>query len=187
MIALTVAMLILIVPALQLMLTGAPWQFAVGQVFMAVTAGMALGMQGAMLVEIFPLRTRVTSMSFAYSMTLALAGGTAPLVSAWLVQRLGSAALTRGVHHGLRGGGPGIVMVDEGDQHARARRLSGDAGTTSADARSFAARSSVRRLSSRSNHPEMTMMKAICAITAMTLAGSSLATADEAAPPRTAT
>ena len=54
-----------------------------------VPLGMALGLQGAMLVEIFPLRTRVTSMSLAYSMTLALAGGSAPLVSAWLVQRLG--------------------------------------------------------------------------------------------------
>ena len=82
-------MMILIVPALQLMLTGSPWQFALGQVLMAVPTGMALGMQGAMLVEIFPLRTRVTSMSFAYSVTLALAGGSAPLVSAWLVQRLG--------------------------------------------------------------------------------------------------
>jgi MHS family proline/betaine transporter-like MFS transporter len=42
-----------------------------------------------MVVEIFPLRTRVTSMSFAYSITLALAGGTAPLVSTWLVERFG--------------------------------------------------------------------------------------------------
>jgi MHS family proline/betaine transporter-like MFS transporter len=49
---------------------------------------MALGLQGAMVVEIFPLRTRVTSMSFAYSITLALAGGTAPLVSTWLIERL---------------------------------------------------------------------------------------------------
>ncbi len=37
---------------------------------------MALGLQGAMVVEIFPLRTRVTSLSLAYSVTLALAGGT---------------------------------------------------------------------------------------------------------------
>jgi MHS family proline/betaine transporter-like MFS transporter len=71
------------------MLTGTPQQFALGQSLMAVTTGMALGLQGAMLVEIFPLRTRVTSMSLAYSLTLALAGGSAPLVSAWLVQRLG--------------------------------------------------------------------------------------------------
>jgi MHS family proline/betaine transporter-like MFS transporter len=53
---------------------------------LAVPLGMALGLQGAMLVEIFPLRTRVTSMSFAYSLTLALAGGTAPMVSSWLIK-----------------------------------------------------------------------------------------------------
>ena len=56
---------------------------------MAIPLGMSLGMQGAMVVEIFPLRTRVTSMSFAYSVTLALAGGTAPLVSGWLIDTLG--------------------------------------------------------------------------------------------------
>ena len=60
-----------------------------GQILLAVPIGMALGLQGAMVVEIFPLRTRVTSMSFAYSITLALAGGTAPLVSTWLIQALG--------------------------------------------------------------------------------------------------
>jgi MHS family proline/betaine transporter-like MFS transporter len=82
-------MLMLIVPALQLMLTGSMWQFLAGQLLMAVPVAMALGMQGAMLTEIFPLRTRVTSMSFAYGMTLALAGGSAPLVSAWLVEEFG--------------------------------------------------------------------------------------------------
>jgi hypothetical protein len=41
-----------------------------------------------MLVEIFPLRTRVTSMSVAYSVTLALAGGTAPMVATWFVETL---------------------------------------------------------------------------------------------------
>jgi len=85
MMALTLAATVLITPALHLMLTGNPWLFALGQVLMAIPLGMALGLHGAMLVEIFPLRTRVTSMSFAYSVTLALAGGTAPLVSAWLV------------------------------------------------------------------------------------------------------
>jgi len=89
MILLTFAMLMLIVPALHLMLTGSMWQFLAGQLLMAVPVAMALGMQGAMLTEIFPLRTRVTSMSFAYGMTLALAGGSAPLVSAWLVEQFG--------------------------------------------------------------------------------------------------
>ena len=43
-----------------------------------------------MVVEIFPLRTRVTSMSFAYSITLALAGGSAPFVSTWLIKTFGN-------------------------------------------------------------------------------------------------
>jgi MHS family proline/betaine transporter-like MFS transporter len=57
-----------------------------GQILMGVPLGMALGLQGAMVVEIFPLKGRVTSMSIAYSVTLALAGGAAPLVSKWLIE-----------------------------------------------------------------------------------------------------
>lgn len=89
MLALTIAAMVLVYPALRLMLHGTPQQFLMGQILLAVPLGMALGLQGAMIVEIFPLRTRVTSMSFAYSVTLALAGGTAPLVSAWLTERFG--------------------------------------------------------------------------------------------------
>ena len=75
-------------PGVRLMLSGTPVTLRVGQILLAVPLGMALGLQGAMVVEIFPLRTRVTSMSIAYSVTLALAGGTAPLVSAWLIDRI---------------------------------------------------------------------------------------------------
>jgi MHS family proline/betaine transporter-like MFS transporter len=89
MMTITAAMIALIYVALRLMLYGSPQAFAAGQIMLAIPIGMALGLQGAMVVEIFPLRTRVTSMSFAYSITLALAGGTAPLVSTWLIDRLG--------------------------------------------------------------------------------------------------
>lgn len=89
MLFLTVATMSFIYVSLNLMLYGTPAQFSWGQILLAVPIGMALGLQGAMVVEIFPLRTRVTSMSFAYSITLALAGGTAPLVSTWLIERLG--------------------------------------------------------------------------------------------------
>jgi MHS family proline/betaine transporter-like MFS transporter len=85
MIILTVAILALIYPSFQIMLSGTPQMFVLGQILLAIPLGMALGLQGAMVVEIFPLRTRVTSMSIAYSVTLALAGGTAPLISAWLI------------------------------------------------------------------------------------------------------
>jgi MFS transporter, MHS family, proline/betaine transporter len=89
MMAITGAMIAFIYVALRLMLYGSPQAFAAGQILLAIPIGMALGLQGAMVVEIFPLRTRVTSMSFAYSITLALAGGTAPLVSSWLIETLG--------------------------------------------------------------------------------------------------
>jgi MHS family proline/betaine transporter-like MFS transporter len=89
MMMITVAVMALIYPALQMMLYGAPSSFIFGQMLVAVPIGMALGLQGAMIVEIFPLRSRVTSMSVAYSITLALAGGTAPLVSTWLIETLG--------------------------------------------------------------------------------------------------
>jgi len=89
MLILTVAIMVLIYPSFTMMLSGTPQKFALAQVLLAVPIGMALGLQGAMLVEIFPLRTRVTSMSIAYSVTLAAAGGTAPLVSSWLIGRFG--------------------------------------------------------------------------------------------------
>lgn len=89
MMILTISVMAVIYPALQLMLYGPPSTFIIGQILVAVPLGMALGLQGAMVVEIFPLRSRVTSMSLAYSLTLALAGGTAPLVSTWLIETLG--------------------------------------------------------------------------------------------------
>lgn len=71
-----------------MMLHGTAAEFAGGQILLAVPFGMALGLQGAMVVEIFPLRTRVASMSFAYSVTLALSGGIAPLVATWMIDSL---------------------------------------------------------------------------------------------------
>jgi MHS family proline/betaine transporter-like MFS transporter len=87
MMTITVATMAVVVYALDVMLHGTTTHFLLGQMLMAVPLGMALGLQGAMVVEIFPLRTRVTSMSIAYSITLALAGGTAPLLSTWLIER----------------------------------------------------------------------------------------------------
>ena len=89
MMALTVVVMACIYTSLNMMLYGTPTGFILGQMILAIPLGMALGLQGAMLVEIFPLRSRVTSMSVAYSITLALAGGTAPLVSSWLIDTLG--------------------------------------------------------------------------------------------------
>jgi MHS family proline/betaine transporter-like MFS transporter len=89
MIALTIVEMAVVYFALRLMMFGTPNVFMAGQMLLGVATGMALGLQGAMVVEIFPLRTRVMSMSFAYSVTLVLSGGIAPLVSTWLIDRSG--------------------------------------------------------------------------------------------------
>jgi MHS family proline/betaine transporter-like MFS transporter len=87
MMILTVVTIAVVTWALRLMIHGSPTGFVFGQILLAIPLGMALGLQGAMLVELFPLRTRVTSLSVGYSVTLALAGGTAPLLSTWLIER----------------------------------------------------------------------------------------------------
>jgi len=89
MIGVQLALIAAIYFALKAMLEGTATTFMFGQWMLAVPLGMALGLQGAMVVEIFPLRTRVTSMSIAYSVTLALTGGTAPLVSTWIIDTYG--------------------------------------------------------------------------------------------------
>ena len=109
--ALTVATMSLVYVALHAMLYGTPRHFIGGQLLMAVPLGMALGLQGAMLVEIFPLRTRITSMSLAYSVTLALAGGSAPLVAAWLRQ-VRTTARHRLLHMGYGAIGPGCHVAE---------------------------------------------------------------------------
>jgi MHS family proline/betaine transporter-like MFS transporter len=86
---LSVVLMPLLYVGLRMMLYGTPATFMLGQVLLGLPIAMALGMQGAMVVELFPLRARVTSMSFAYSITLALAGGLAPLVATWLIDTVG--------------------------------------------------------------------------------------------------
>ncbi len=91
MLGLTVVMMAVLHFSLNLMLGGTPSIFWAGQLMIAIPLGMALGLQGSMVVEIFPLATRVTSMSFAYGVTLALSGGLVPLASTWLIERTGTA------------------------------------------------------------------------------------------------
>jgi MHS family proline/betaine transporter-like MFS transporter len=90
MLAISVVLMGTIYGGMHLMLHGSPSTFFVGQLMLGIPIAMALGLQGAMVVEIFPLRTRVTSMSFAYSITLALAGGLAPMIATWLIKHVES-------------------------------------------------------------------------------------------------
>jgi MHS family proline/betaine transporter-like MFS transporter len=85
MLVLTVAIMVAAYFALGMMVSGSGTDFLLGQLIMGVPLGMALGLQGAMVTEIFPLRTRIMSMSIAYSLTLVLTGGVAPFIAKWLL------------------------------------------------------------------------------------------------------
>jgi MHS family proline/betaine transporter-like MFS transporter len=87
MIGLTVAMMAAVYFAQDFMLRGSLGTFMLGELLLGIPVAMAFGLQGAMVVEIFPVRTRVTSMSFAYSVTLMLSGGAMPFVSTWLIDK----------------------------------------------------------------------------------------------------
>lgn len=63
-----------------------PAAFLCAQLLVGMPVGLALGMQGTMLVEMFPLASRVVSMSFAYSVAMAFAGGLMPALDTWLVE-----------------------------------------------------------------------------------------------------
>ena len=65
-----------------------PNAFLCAQLLMGVPIAMALGMQGAMLVEMFPVANRVVSMSFAYSVAMALSGGIMPGLDNWFTTEL---------------------------------------------------------------------------------------------------
>ena len=84
-IVVTIALLAALVPAHAAFAEGSPTMFFVGLIVMGIPLAMHLGLQGALVVELFPVASRVMSMSFSYSLTLAAVGGTAPLIYAWLV------------------------------------------------------------------------------------------------------
>jgi MHS family proline/betaine transporter-like MFS transporter len=65
-----------------------PSAFLSAQLLMGIPIAMALGMQGAMLVEMFPVANRVVSMSFAYSVAMALSGGIMPMLDSWFTTEL---------------------------------------------------------------------------------------------------
>lgn len=61
----------------------------VSQLIFAVLIAGALGPMAATLVELFPTRIRFSGIGVSYNIALAIFGGTAPLVSTWLVSRTG--------------------------------------------------------------------------------------------------
>ena len=65
---------------------GVMWHAFAIQIVFAILLGMIQGPLPAFMVESFPVRGRYTAIGLSYNITLAIFGGTAPLVSTWLIK-----------------------------------------------------------------------------------------------------
>lgn len=76
-------------PAFMLMLSGNFLLMALGSALLGVGQGLFTGAFCAMMVTLLPRRVRVTGMAFSYSLATGAAGGLAPMLAEYLVDRAG--------------------------------------------------------------------------------------------------
>src|SRR5690606_17499973 len=62
-----------------------------GQLGFVVLVGSYIGVLPSLMTEMVPAHIRCTAMSVAFNLCIGVAGGTAPLVAAWLVETSGLA------------------------------------------------------------------------------------------------
>ncbi len=72
--------------------TGALIAVIIAQLVFAIFSGFLQGATPVAMVEQFPARLRYSAMATGYNLTIAIFGGTAPLVATWLVQETGDLA-----------------------------------------------------------------------------------------------
>ena len=82
-------MTLLAYPLMLLMQTGSWAAILAGQSGLAVLLGLYGGTLPAAMAELTPWRVRCTVLSVGYNLSLAILGGTTPLVATWLVARTG--------------------------------------------------------------------------------------------------
>jgi MHS family proline/betaine transporter-like MFS transporter len=78
------------VPAYLLATTGTLATAVLGQSLLGFALGMFFGPAGCAFVELFPARVRYSGASISYNLAFTIFGGTAPLLSTWLVEQTGS-------------------------------------------------------------------------------------------------
>ncbi|HTC24064.1 MAG TPA: MFS transporter [Gemmatimonadales bacterium] len=74
-------------PLMALMAQGRPASIFGGQVVLGVLVGLTGATLPAVMAELAPWRVRCTVLSVGYNLSLALLGGTTPIVAEWLVTR----------------------------------------------------------------------------------------------------
>ena len=83
------ALLLLAYPLMALMTRGDLPGILTGELGLAILVAANGGVIAATMAELAPWRVRSTVLSIAYNVTLALFGGTTPLIATWLISRTG--------------------------------------------------------------------------------------------------
>jgi MHS family proline/betaine transporter-like MFS transporter len=83
----SVCIIIFSYPLFLLATTGAMWSAFLAQLIFAVFMSGVIGPLPAALAEMFPPKYRYSGIALGYNLALALFGGTAPLISTWLIMK----------------------------------------------------------------------------------------------------
>jgi MHS family proline/betaine transporter-like MFS transporter len=81
--------ILLYLPAFWLAGLGMMWSAVLGQLIIAIVFGVFWGVFGVTAVELFPTRNRLSGATISWNMAYTVFGGTAPLLSTWLIAKTG--------------------------------------------------------------------------------------------------
>jgi len=82
----TISMLILVYPLFLLLQQGEWYMVLVAQITFALIVGFLQGPMPSLMAEMFPVNIRYTSIGIGYNFSVALLGGTAPIIATWLIK-----------------------------------------------------------------------------------------------------
>jgi len=82
----TIAMILLVYPLFLLLQLGEWYLVLIAQVTFALIVGFLQGPMPSLMAEMFPVNIRYSSIGIGYNVSVALLGGTAPVVATWLIE-----------------------------------------------------------------------------------------------------
>ena len=86
----TWAMLLSVWPLFVLLQKGEWYSALTAQMIFALIVGFLQGPMPSLMVEMFPVKIRYTSIGIGYNFSVALLGGTAPVIATWLIEKTGN-------------------------------------------------------------------------------------------------
>ena len=86
-IAASLALMLFAYPLISLMHHQNTLMILTGQTCLSIIIGSYMGIIPSVLSEMFPKKTRVSSVGLGYNITYAILGGTAPVIAMWVIHK----------------------------------------------------------------------------------------------------